>query len=225
MHARCATSASRWVRFRVESAVARGLTVKVASIGPPRAADLVLARRALQRLAQRYGPYPWRTYTLVVPLDLPPSGIEYPTLSFIGRSKYDRLIVDHETAHQWFYSLVGNDQARDPWLDETLASWAQTRIGSREPPPMRHVPERIKQHVGAPMSYWDKQGPWYYYGVYGGGINALHSLGDDAAVECALRHYVARRAYAIARPGDLLDELNRVIPGAENRLRAFGIRR
>jgi hypothetical protein len=86
-------------------------------------------------------------------------------------------------------------------------------------------PERIKQHVGAPMSYWDKQGPWYYYGVYGGGIEALHSLGDDAAVECALRHYVARRAYAIAQPGDLLDELNRLIPGAENHLRVFGIRR
>jgi len=40
-----------------------------------------------------------------------------------------------------------------------------------------------------------------------------------------LRRYVARRAYAIAQPGDLLDELNRVIPGAERRLRAWGIHR
>jgi hypothetical protein len=211
--------------FRVRSVFTRGLAIKVASITRPRASDLALARRALQRLAQRYGAYPWSTYTLVVPPDLPPSGIEYPMLSFIGRSGYDRLIVDHETAHQWFYSLVGNDQARDPWLDETLATWAQTRIGSAEPPPGRGAPAAAVRHVGSPMSYWDKQGSLYYYGVYGGGVRALHSLGDDAGVDCALRRYVARRAYAIAQPGDLLDELNRVIPGAERRLRAWGIHR
>jgi hypothetical protein len=44
-------------------------------------------------------------------------------------------------------------------------------------------------------------------------------------VDCALRHYVARHAYSITEPGDLLDELDRVIPGAERRLRAWGIRR
>ena len=61
------------------------------------------------------------------------AGIEYPTLSFVGSGDFMRLVVDHETAHQWFYALVGNDQARDPWLDETLATWAQTRLGSGEP--------------------------------------------------------------------------------------------
>jgi hypothetical protein len=75
------------------------------------------------------------------------------------------------------------------------------------------------------MSYWDRHGPWYFYGVYAAGLHALRSLGDDAAVDCALRQYVARRAYSIAQPGDLLDELNRVIPGAERRLRAWGIHR
>ncbi len=75
------------------------------------------------------------------------------------------------------------------------------------------------------MTYWDRHPSWYFYGVYGEGVKALHMLGDSAAVDCALRHYVARRAYTIAQPGDLLDELNRFIPGAERRLRAWGIRR
>ncbi len=214
--------------FKVRSVSADGVTFRVAATNnvPQAGIALTFARQALHVLAQRYGSYPWRTYTLVLPPDLPPSGIEYPMLSFIGRGgAFARLIVGHETAHQWFYSLVGNDQARDPWLDETLATWAQTRLGSPEFPPGRRVPRRVARHVGAPMSYWDKQGHWYFYGVYGEGVRALHSLGHDAAVDCALRRYVARRAYSIAQPGDLLDELNRVIPGAERRLRAWGIRR
>ena len=214
--------------FRLQTTHAGAVTVTVASTELTKrreAAFLTDARRALQSLSARYGTYPWRTYTIVVPPDLPAVGIEYPTLSFIGRSRFDRLVVDHETAHQWFYSLVGNDQARDPWLDETLATWGQSRLGSPEFPPVQSVPEFAARHVGAPMTYWDRHPSWYFYGVYGEGVKALHMLGDSAAVDCALRHYVARRAYTIAQPGDLLDELNRFIPGAERRLRAWGIRR
>jgi hypothetical protein len=215
-------------RFHVESVTSDGVTLRAAATKNVRQADISLAfaRHALHLLSERYGRYPWRAYTLVLAPDLPPSGIEYPMLSFIGRnSSFARLIVDHETAHQWFYSLVGNDQARDPWLDETLATWAQTRLGTPEFPPARRVPVGVGRHVGSPMTYWDKHGSWYFYGVYGEGVRALHSLGHDAAVDCALRRYVARRAYSIAQPGDLLDELNRVMPGAERRLRAWGIRR
>ena len=32
--------------------------------------------------------------------------------------------VAHETGHQWFYSLVGDDQLDDPWLDESLTQFA-----------------------------------------------------------------------------------------------------
>ena len=214
--------------FRMRTLTDRGVQLRVASVGlDARRADVALAfaRHALETLDDRYGDYPWRFYTLVVPPDLPPSGIEYPMLSFVGKGNYARLLIDHETAHQWFYSLVGNDQARDPWLDETLATWAQTRLGSPEAPPGRVEPSAVGRHVGAPMTFWDHHPAWYFYGVYGEGVKALRSLGDDAAVDCALRWYVARRAYSIAQPGDLLDELDRVIPGAEARLRAWGIHR
>jgi Peptidase family M1 domain len=213
--------------FRVESARVGRVTVHVAALAGSRGRHAVMsiARHALRALSARFGAYPWRSYTLVLPPDLPPSGIEYPMLAYIGSSRYARLIVDHETAHQWFYSLVGNDQARDPWLDETLATWSQTRLGSREPPRNGRVPKSVQRHVGAPVSYWEARGDWYYFGVYGEGVSALRSLGDAAAVDCALRHYVALRAYSIAQPGDLLDELNRFIPGAERRLRAWGIHR
>lgn len=218
-------------RFRTASGVARALSpvqVRVAvapgSRATPRAV-LAEASSALVSLAQRYGAYPWRRYTVVVPPGFGAGGIEYPTLSFVWASNFLRVVVDHETAHQWFYSLVGNDQARDPWLDETLATWAQQRLDGSLRPPRGALPSGARRHVGSPLTYWTRFPRAYFWGVYEEGANALRSLGDDDAVDCALRHYVARRAYSIAQPRDLLDELNRFIPGAAGRLHAWGIHR
>jgi hypothetical protein len=212
--------------FRVLAGKVRApapVTVRVAvPLSSPLRPEIVLrlARTALVRLSRLYGPYPWRTYTIVVPPDLYEEGIEYPTLAYAAPPLF-ALIVRHETAHQWFYSLVGNDQYTDPWLDETLATWSQTRLGSPELRP----PSAPVRHVGAPMGYWNDHRRQYYVEVYTGGVIALRSLGPAARVDCALRSYVARNAYGIARPGDLLDALNEVIPGAEAKLRRFGIHR
>ncbi|MFY9579107.1 MAG: M1 family aminopeptidase [Gaiellaceae bacterium] len=218
-------------RFSVFTAIARAPRPVTVVVGVARSAQvggpnvLRMAVRALERLSRLYGAYPWKTYTVVVPPDLHSVGIEYPTLSFIGASPILRVIVDHETAHQWFYSLVGNDQARDPWLDEALATWGQLQLGSGLPGSIAVSPSSEFQHVGASMSYWNTRQVAYFREVYGGGVVALASLGPARRVNCALHHYAARNAYGIAQPRDLLDALNRVIPGAERRLRRFGIRR
>ena len=31
----------------------------------------------------------------------------------------------HEIAHQWWFGLVGNDQAMEPWLDEAMAVYSE----------------------------------------------------------------------------------------------------
>ncbi|HEX2922473.1 MAG TPA: M1 family aminopeptidase [Chloroflexota bacterium] len=50
----------------------------------------------------------------------------YPSLGADGggSGSYSEYTVGHEMAHQWFYSIVGDDQVHDPWLDEALASYA-----------------------------------------------------------------------------------------------------
>ena len=170
-------------RFSIASGVAQHVHVRVAVARGGRAkprAVLGAATAALTRLARRYGAYPWRRYTVVVPPRFGAGGIEYPTLSFVGASNFVRVVVDHETAHQWFYSLVGNDQARDPWLDETLATWAQQRLDGLRRPPRVGLPPGARRHVGAPMTHWARFPRAYFWGVYEEGANALRSLGDDA---------------------------------------------
>lgn len=211
--------------FRITTRVVRlghpvRIIVGTVRASPPARFILRQAIRSLRRYTRTYGPYRWQTFTLVAPPDLRDSGIEYPTLVYIGGGSIVPLVVHHETAHQWFYSLVGNDQATDPWLDEALATWAQSRMdggldGQAPPFPVHHV--------GAPMTYWNGKGDRYYAEVYGGGAEALLSLGDAQKVDCALENYVARRSFAIAQPRDLLAELSRFFPRAAQKLRRFGI--
>lgn len=215
-----ALAAGRFRTISTQVAAPRPVRVRVAyQGGVDRHRYLRLAAAALRRLARLYGPYPWRSYTLVVPPDLGVLGIEYPTLVFVGR-ELPTIVIPHETAHQWFYSLVGNDQARDPWLDEALATWAATRLGARD---RRPVPAAARGHVGAPMTYWARRPELYAAGVYREGVRALASLGDPGRVDCGLRIYAARNAYRIASPSHLLDALERVLPGTRRRLAPFGI--
>lgn len=62
-------------------------------------------------------------------------GMEYDGLFFLSKDyfksydgtprNYLTMLSVHETAHQWWYGVVGNDQAHDPWLDESLCTFSE----------------------------------------------------------------------------------------------------
>jgi len=62
-------------------------------------------------------------------------GMEYDGVFFLSRDYYTtengtvlNNLIDiavHETAHQWWFGSVGNDQAMEPWLDEALATYSE----------------------------------------------------------------------------------------------------
>ncbi len=78
-------------------------------------------------------PYP-HTSLSVVEADFL-DGMEYDGLFFLSHGFFDlydgtpkgylTFIAAHETAHQWWYGLVGNDQALEPWLDEALCTYME----------------------------------------------------------------------------------------------------
>ena len=75
------------------------------------------------------------------------------------------------------------------------------------------------------MAYWNSHATSYYLGVYAQTPDALASLGPPAQVDCALRLYVARSAYRIARPADLIDILAQVFPTTPALLARYGLHR
>ena len=98
------------------------------------AAQLALdsAASAIEIYSRRFAPYPYTEFD-VISSPMRALGIEYPGITGIAMGVYDFSKVDkqvlegtvaHETAHQWFYNLVGNDQSNQPWVDESVTQYA-----------------------------------------------------------------------------------------------------
>jgi hypothetical protein len=88
---------------------------------------------ALRLYNELFGPYPRQALTVVEADFL--DGMEYDGLYFLSKGFYNlysgnpadylTAIAAHETAHQWWYRSVGNDQALEPWLDEALCTYSE----------------------------------------------------------------------------------------------------
>jgi aminopeptidase N len=151
-------------------------------------------------------------------------GIEYPMHVMQGPGYIGRT-TSHEIGHMWFYGLVHNDQGRDPWLDEGGATYAESRFEHTEGSMRsKSIPSGGAGHVGEPMTYWESRHSIYYRSVYVQGAQALMANGALDKVDCALRIYVARNAYRVARPADLIAAMQAVFPDAPTTMARFGAR-
>jgi hypothetical protein len=208
---------------RTEAASGVRVIVAVASdlLDIPEAYALKLKAR-LDSYATWFGAYAWPSYTVVITPGLR-GGIEYPMFVMQGPNSLGRT-TSHELGHQWFYALVGNDQGRDPWLDEGLATYAEVQAEDvLDDTVARLLPAETKGRLTSPIAYWNDHQRSYYAGVYVQGAQAVASLGSPDRVDCALRIYVARNAYGIARPVDLINAASVVFADAAAKLGAFGV--
>ena len=97
------------------------------------AAILNAAVRAVGIFEARFGAYPYGSLS-IVQADLN-DGQEYDGLVFLATKFYNEYddsarsnlvaIGVHEIAHQWWFGLVGSDQAMEPWLDEALCVYSE----------------------------------------------------------------------------------------------------
>jgi hypothetical protein len=191
-------------------------------------AALEFASRALELFNRRIGPYPFAELDVVETPTLA-GGIEYPGLVVINESYYDsggrvsdrmEWVVVHEVLHQWWYSLVGNDQVDEPWLDEALVQYCTAlyyeEIYGEEAldivveTSFHQVFEELQEEgrdrpVGLPVAAYSRRnyapvvyqkGPLYFH-------NLRQQVGEDVFWEI-LRTYFERHRYGIARPQDWL---------------------
>jgi hypothetical protein len=97
------------------------------------AAILNAAVRAVGIFEEKFGAYPYGSLS-IVQADLN-DGQEYDGLVFLATKFYNEYdgsarsnlvaIGVHEIAHQWWFGLVGSDQALEPWLDEAMCVYSE----------------------------------------------------------------------------------------------------
>jgi hypothetical protein len=124
--------------------------VFVNSLGPVKLHALVLASHAgqrdrylsilkqtMQKYDEWYGPYPYKQITLVDPEpDSAVGGMEYPTLITGGTDWREpswyhfgmEVTVAHEFGHQYWYGMVASNEFEEPWLDEGINSYSESKV-------------------------------------------------------------------------------------------------
>jgi aminopeptidase N len=176
---------------------------------------LAHAVTALSILGARFGTYPYSELD-VLSTPMTALGIEYPGVVGISLKLYDpdavvsglssaallETVVVHEVAHQWFYNAVGNDQVREPWLDEAIVQYVvelyyadaygpQAAQSYREAMESRwQRVDRAEIPIGLPTCDYD--GEEYGAIVYGRGPLFIAALADrmgQATFDAFLRDY------------------------------------
>lgn len=169
--------------------------------------------KALEGLVEPFGPLPYDHLWISV-LPGVTDGVEYSGAVQFGdvRPQRQQWLVVHELAHQWFYGLVGNNQATDPWLDESLASYAERVVEGGD-----HVgdvyPKGVLGALGDGMTQWAQRrdaDSAYVDTVYIDGARTLLRAREVAGTErfdAALRQYLRDNAHEVAEPADLANAL------------------
>lgn len=173
--------------------------------------------RAIDTLSAKLGPYPYPVYRIV---DGGPSlrgGIEFPMLVAVTLNVYGiESLIYHETAHQWFYGVLGTRTQQDPWIDEGAASFLADYISGTLPAqptgpdayrfrldtPVWAIPPGQGQS-GAIQSIYG-QGEMFYQAV-------RLEMGDEAFWR-ALRSLYRDSLYGIVTPRELLRHFQSASP-------------
>ncbi len=175
----------------------------------------------------RIGAYPFADLDAVaVPLQNA-AGVEYPGVILIADSLYTsepdlvlQVTVAHEVAHQWWYSVVGNDVLAWPWQDEGLTSFTSALYFEGDSPAFyrRLIDfyelsfDDYKQREGdepiaQPLSAFRGRSDAYGAIVYAKGAlffaELREHIGDDAFFE-ALKTYYDENRYQLVEPDVLL---------------------
>ncbi|MFC1709595.1 M1 family aminopeptidase [Candidatus Omnitrophota bacterium] len=86
------------------------------------------ASSIIQYYSDKFGPYPYNQFS-IAPVYLGYGGNQCSGMIFIDTRLYrmpkflDRYldyIIAHETGHQWWYNIVGNNKFKEIWLDEGI---------------------------------------------------------------------------------------------------------
>ncbi len=172
--------------YMVSEQDAEGVTVRSYYFPEHQAAGeavLQASAQAVQIFTEKFGPPPHPILSAVEG-DFA-DGMEFSGLYFLSRDYYNQydgtpqnyatLLAAHETAHQWWFERVANDQALEPWLDEALATYAE------------HVflettyPELVNWWWSFRVDAYNPKG-WVDTTIYGGGkfrpyVNAVYLRG------------------------------------------------
>lgn len=180
---------------------------------------------AMKFFSKHFGDYPYKEVDVVLgETGYGIAGMEYPglvtSLDKIPTRKGERpavSVVAHELAHQWWYGVVGNNQVKEPWLDEGLTTFSEflymhEQMGEDEQKLLAKVAERTDQihkekGITSVESLYQYSDPVYGWMVYTRPAammwKLMEHLGKEKVLEI-LSTYYDRFRFRIATTQDFI---------------------
>ncbi|HUF06189.1 MAG TPA: M1 family aminopeptidase [Candidatus Binatia bacterium] len=201
-------------RFRLTQRDVDGIALRVYTETVDGTVTADLAQRGLIGLSEAFGAYPWDDLVLAEVGAGGGFSMEYPRMIHLTRGKVsDPYVVYHEVAHQWFYAQLGNDQQREPWLDEAFADFSARYLMGIGPNQCstRPVNSEVFAWPAEPVS----GGDWtscdgYFHAVFYRGtefLNAVRAAMGEEAFFGAMRSWVERNRFGFTTEARLLGHL------------------
>ncbi|MFV9511041.1 M1 family metallopeptidase [Tepidibacillus sp. LV47] len=186
---------------------------------------------AMDFYEEYFGSYPMKEIDVVLGnSSFGIAGMEYPGLVTsdplikIGEQTRPALnVVAHELAHQWWYSTVGNDQVKEPWLDEGLTTFSEYLYSEKilNKTNLNSLMERIKtltdqlaasQEISVlqPIyTFGDLYGPFVYARPAAMLWSLRNQIGDEKMKQI-LHTYYQQYQYKIATTKDFIKIVNQI---------------
>jgi hypothetical protein len=180
--------------------------------------------QAIDLYSALYAPFPYPGMSVVETAYA--DGMEFDGLIFLSRNFYSGYngsaqsnlcsLGVHETAHQWWFGMVGSDQALEPWIDEALAVYSERLFYENNYPGLVNWWWQFRVNYFDPSGYVDTD---IYHGtnfrtyvnaVYLNGANFLEDLRTrigDASFLAFLKDYAAQMAGRRATKRDFFNIL------------------
>lgn len=172
---------------------------------------------ALQYYSGQVGKYPYAHCTVVKGALKAGGGMEYPMITVCDVMN-DEVIV-HEVGHNWFQGMLGTNERRYPWMDESINSFVENQClkemregGSGEG--ITALATKLMaadkdvlfegQAIGDPSEAFS----WSHYGTYIYGKGAWlfeilqDYLGEEVFLLC-MQHYFGQWQFKHPLPGDM----------------------
>jgi hypothetical protein len=172
----------------------------------PVAALMQTARRTLEQLESLLGPYPYPVLRIVHGAS-DAVAVASPGMIWLQPTTKAAQLpgrIAHELAHQWFYALVGNDLAREPFAHEATSEFMERHL-LRSFGPSRCPASRLDR------SLYEYSSDCYHQIIYVDGANFLESVRSrmgDTTFWRAIRSYLSKYRFAFGGTERLLRELD-----------------
>lgn len=95
------------------------------STSPLNGPSIKYVDEAVAFYSDKVGFYPYSSASAVIGPLKAGGGMEYPMITVLAEA--DKSTIVHEVGHNWFYGIIGSNERRFPWMDESINSYYENR--------------------------------------------------------------------------------------------------